>query len=255
MNKLKLVQQNFDRAAADYLKLAKLQNTTAQKLVAQMSNYLNSPEQIILDLGSGAGTFNHQVSTPPNPIVSLDISRAMLKQNHLIPAINADAACIPLKDNSVDLVISNLMLQWPENKHQVFSEINRILKPDGILIFVTLIKPSLHQLIDSFANIDNQKHTLDFLSSTEYKKFLVNTGFMINNQQQWDETFYFNDILSLFRHFGKSGTSLPSAQRNGLGGKSTINKLEQIYPRNKNGLLALSYHYLMVTAHLGKWNN
>ena len=157
MNKLKLVQQNFDRAAANYLKLAKLQNTTAQKLVAQMSNHLNSPEQIILDLGSGAGTFNHQVTTPQNLIISLDVSRAMLRQNHLMPAINADAAYIPLKDNSVDLIISNLMLQWPENKPQLFGEINRILKPNGVLVFTTLIKPSLHQLIDSFANIDNQK--------------------------------------------------------------------------------------------------
>jgi malonyl-CoA O-methyltransferase len=248
MNKIKLVQQNFDRAAANYLKLAKLQNTTAQKLVAQMSNHLNSPEQIILDLGSGAGTFNHQVTTPQNLIISLDVSRAMLRQNHLMPAINADAAYIPLKDNSVDLIISNLMLQWPENKPQVFGEINRILKPNGVLVFTTLIKPSLHQLIDSFANIDNQKHTLDFLSSAEYQDLLLNSGFTINNQQQWCETFYFSDILSLFRHFGKSGTSLPAAQRNGLGGKSTINKLEQIYPRDKDGF-ALSYHYLMLTTH------
>ncbi len=248
MNNLKLIQQNFDRAAANYLKLAKLQNTTAQKLVAQMSNHLNSPEQIILDLGSGAGTFNHQVSTPQNLIISLDVSRAMLKQNHLMPAINADAAYLPLQDNSVDLIISNLMLQWPENKPQVFGEINRILKPNGVLVFTTLIKPSLHQLIDSFANIDNQKHTLDFLSSAEYQDLLLNSGFTINNQQQWCETFYFSDILSLFRHFGKSGTSLPVAQRNGLGGKSTINKLEQIYPRDKDGF-ALSYHYLMLTTH------
>ena len=249
MNKLKLIQQNFDRAAANYLKLAKLQNTTAQKLVAQMSNHLNSPEQIILDLGSGTGTFNHQVSTPPNLIISLDLSRAMLRQNSSSNAINADAAYLPLKDNSVDIVISNLMLQWPENKQQVFGEINRILKPNGILVFTTLIKPSLHQLIDSFASIDNQKHTLDFLNCAEYQDLLLNSGFIINDQQQWCETFYFSDILSLFRHFGKSGTSLPAAQRNGLGGKSTINKLEQIYPRNNDGLLALSYHYLMLTAH------
>lgn len=249
MNKLKLIQQNFDRAAASYLKLAKLQNTTAQKLVAQMNNLLNSPEQIILDLGSGAGTFNHQVSTPVNLIISLDLSCAMLRQNSSSNAINADAAYLPLKDNSVDIVISNLMLQWPENKRQVFSEINRILKPNGTLIFTTLVKPSLHQLINSFANIDNQKHTLDFLNCTEYQYLLVNSGFTIDDQQQWCETFYFSDILSLFRHFGKSGTSLPSAQRNGLGGKSIINKLEQIYPRNKSDLLALSYHYLMLTAH------
>lgn len=249
MNKLKLIQQNFDRAAASYLKLAKLQNTTAQKLVAQMSNHLNSPKQIILDLGAGAGTFNHQVSTPSNPILSLDLSCAMLRQNSSSNAINADAAYLPLKENSIDIVISNLMLQWPENKQQVFGEINRILKPNGTLIFTTLVKPSLHQLIDSFAKIDNQQHTLDFLSSTEYQDLLVNSGFTINDQQQWCETFYFSDILSLFRHFGKSGTSLPAAQRNGLGGKSTINKLEQIYPRNKNDLLALSYHYLMLSAH------
>jgi malonyl-CoA O-methyltransferase len=129
MNKLKLIQQNFDRAAANYLKLAKLQNTTAQKLVAQMSNCLNSPEQIILDLGSGAGTFNHQVSTPPNLIISLDVSRAMLKQNHLMTAINADAAYIPLKNNSVDIVISNLMLQWPEDNIKHLAKLSVFSSP------------------------------------------------------------------------------------------------------------------------------
>ena len=154
-----------------------------------MNNLLNSPEQIILDLGSGAGTFNHQVSTPVNLIISLDLSCAMLRQNSSNNAINADAAYLPLKDNSVDIVISNLMLQWPENKRQVFSEINRILKPNGTLIFTTLVKPSLHQLINSFANIDNQKTYFRFLNCTEYQYLLVNSGFTIDDQQQWCETF------------------------------------------------------------------
>ncbi|MEK9231712.1 class I SAM-dependent methyltransferase, partial [Escherichia coli] len=47
----------------------------------------------------------------------------------------ADITNLPFNDNSFDLVISNFGVQLFYNIEQSFSEISRILKPDGIFSF------------------------------------------------------------------------------------------------------------------------
>ncbi len=38
---------------------------------------------------------------------------------------------IPIEDNTVDLVISNCVINLTTDKESTFNEINRILKPNG----------------------------------------------------------------------------------------------------------------------------
>ena len=46
-----------------------------------------------------------------------------------------DLAALGLKDNSVDVVVSNCVINLSPDKHRVFSEIFRVLKPGGELYF------------------------------------------------------------------------------------------------------------------------
>ena len=48
--------------------------------------------------------------------------------------VQADAEQVPLADGSVDLIVSNLMLQWC-NPDSVFAEFRRVLAPQGLLCF------------------------------------------------------------------------------------------------------------------------
>lgn len=241
---LQLIQQNFNRAANTYLTHAELQSRSARKLILAAQQHLDQGAQIILDLGSGPGTFRQQHLTPTKQVISLDLSLNMLKLATNSNRVNADAAYLPFASQSIDIIISNLMLQWPLNKSQVFNEISRVLKPTGKLIFTTLIQPSLNELKQSWAQIDNQAHTLEFLTSNDYHEFANRAGLGLIKQETWQEKLFFDDLLSLFKHFSQTGTSLPKATTKGLGGKQQFQQLSKLYPREANRL-PLSYHYLI----------
>lgn len=241
-----LIQQNFNRASSSYLTHAVIQNNTAKKLMQQALAYIDSSTQIILDLGAGPGTLAHsnlQLKFS-NPIIALDISLNMLKASSYPAKINADATNLPLENNSIDIIVSNLMLQWPQNKQAVFDEISRILKPNGKIIFTTLIDPSLNELNSSWSQLDDKRHTLEFLSIRQYTDLARQSKLKLLKQITWHEKLFFKDLLSLFKHFSQTGTSLPKATQQGLGGKNRLKSLEKIYPRETLGL-PLSYHYLI----------
>ena len=60
--------------------------------------------------------------------------------------IVADARHLPLSAGSIDLVFSNLMLQWCNEPDQVFAEAGRVLRPNGLFIFTTLGPDTLKEL-------------------------------------------------------------------------------------------------------------
>ena len=90
----------------------------------------------------------------------------------------------------------------------------------------TLIKPSLYELQDSWAQIDNEQHTLNFLNEECYTKLFKEVGFAIEQKDNWSQTFYFDNIFSLFRNFKLTGSNL-SKSNAGLGGKQKLYQLEK----------------------------
>ena len=245
-----LIQANFNQAAKSYITHALLQKKPAQKIIAQLPTY--ALKDYILDLGSGPGTLCHQPDSAFQPIL-YDISLQMLKSGRCekyIPAVNGEAAYLPFASDSINTIISNLMLQWPEDKSAVFSEIQRILKPNGILIFTTLISPSLWQLRHGWQKLDTRQHTLNFLSSEAYAKLCLKSGLSLLHCECWAEQLCFPDIQALFQHFKLTGTSMPKSDcSTGLGGKNLLAQLNKVYPAiDKNGFLQLSYHFQMIIA-------
>lgn len=97
----------------------------------------------VLDLGSGAGNdcfIAMRETGPEGKVIGLDMTQEMIdKAEHNKKAIGAenvefilgDIENIPLPDNSVDVVISNCVLNLVPDKDKAFSEIYRVLKPGG----------------------------------------------------------------------------------------------------------------------------
>jgi arsenite methyltransferase len=101
------------------------------------------PNEIILDIGCGAG-FDMLVAwlsgSKEKTIFGIDITDAMLEKakknaNTLgaknINVLKGYAEKIPLPDASVDVVISNGVINLCTDKLQVYKEIHRVLKPGG----------------------------------------------------------------------------------------------------------------------------
>jgi malonyl-CoA O-methyltransferase len=60
--------------------------------------------------------------------------------------VNADVRALPLKDGSLDLVWSNLMLHWLDDPLSAFKELHRVLAVDGLWTFAALGPDTLKEL-------------------------------------------------------------------------------------------------------------
>jgi len=130
-------------------KYPKLYQNLAFTISKEITNEPKKP--IILDLGSGPGLLNKEIKKliPNSIIYSLDASIKMLKNAdkchyksdyEQINGILSIAENIPLKSNSIDILVSRFSLSYWKKPRTAISEINRVLKPGGKLILETLNK-------------------------------------------------------------------------------------------------------------------
>ncbi|HWJ92056.1 MAG TPA: arsenite methyltransferase [Flavisolibacter sp.] len=100
-------------------------------------------DDTVVDLGSGAGNdaFIARQETGENgKVIGIDFTPAMLERSrknaeargfHNVEFRQGDIEDMPLTSNTADVVVSNCVLNLVPNKHKVFSEIFRVLKPGG----------------------------------------------------------------------------------------------------------------------------
>jgi SAM-dependent methyltransferase len=102
-----------------------------------------NPGETVLDLGSGGGIdvlLSARRVGPTGKVFGLDMTDEMLalanENKQRAGATNVEflrgrIESIPLPSNSVDVVISNCVINLSANKDKVFAEVFRILKPGG----------------------------------------------------------------------------------------------------------------------------
>lgn len=120
--------------------VAEEKNFTTQFQLEEFSQYVNK-NSVILDIGCGYGrTLNELHQAGFNNLIGIDYSEEMIKRGKkLYPKINfkvANGAKLDIESNSVDSVILLGVLTctaYNEDQKNLISEVNRILKPEGII--------------------------------------------------------------------------------------------------------------------------
>jgi malonyl-CoA O-methyltransferase len=154
----------------------------------------------VIDAGCGAGADLAllQKDFPAAQIIGIDGAEAMVgaarapasvlaSLNSLLGKLlpgkaGVDLLCgdfgdLPLGQNSIDLIWSNLALHWHPQPDRVFAEWRRVLRVEGLLMFSTFGPDTFRELRRAFAAADDTPHTLPFVDMHDFGDQLVEVGF------------------------------------------------------------------------------
>ncbi|MDF1762081.1 MAG: methyltransferase domain-containing protein [Oleibacter sp.] len=252
------VAKQFSRAANSYDKAASVQHYALQQLLVGLPSKPERPALSghWLDIGCGTGAaFAPLRALGVTTLTGIDLAEGMLsvaKQKQLADALLlADADALPLDDNSIDGVFSNLMLQWSETPLATLQEWRRVLKTDGQLAFTTLLPGTQQELKDAWWAVDQGTHVNEFTAADTLLTSLEQAGFAVHQQMTECWVDDYDDLAQLLRGLKQIGaTNVNSGRRSGLGGRRQLQQLAAHYPtRYRDGKAVLPVSYQILTVH------
>lgn len=232
------VRAGFDAAAADYDAVAVVQAEVRKRLLERLELFRIAPRRI-LDAGCGTGHGARALLERYRRagLVALDLAPGMLAAARRrrpwlrrLDPVCADAAALPLADASVDLVFSNLMLQWCNEPDQVFSEFRRVLRPDGLLLFTTFGPDTLKELRAAWRAADGATHVSRFIDMHDLGDALLRAGLAEPVMDAEHLTVTYADVRALMRDLKTMGARNATAGRSrALTGRRRLAAVEAHY--------------------------
>jgi len=236
------VARAFGRAALHYDRHAELQRLSGDALLAL------APAQTgdkLLDAGCGTGWYSRTWRQRGKQVTALDLSPQMLQQaranNVAQHYLAGDIDALPFANASMDVVWSNLVVQWSDNLRAALHQFKRVLHPEGCLLFSTLSAGSLHEVHQAWSHIDDVAHANRFLSEQEITAACVEQGLHCQAQVI---TMHFPDALSAMRSLkGIGATHLHAGREGHLLTRQRLAQLEKHWPQDAQGF-RMSYHLM-----------
>lgn len=148
------------------------------------------PGEVVLDLGSGGGIdvlLSARRVGPTGRAYGLDMTDDMLalaRQNQLkagienVEFLKGEIEHIPLPDASVDVIISNCVINLSGDKRSVLAEAFRVLKPGGRFAVSDVVvrgevPPAIRQSVELWIGC-----VAGALEETEFRRLMAETGFL-----------------------------------------------------------------------------
>ena len=236
----------FNKASNDYDDHAFLQKEIALRL-NQKLNTISSKADIILDLGAGTGLLSQQLTKrfSDSKIICLDFAQQSLKHNPSSNKICANANYLPLLDNSVDMITSNLMMQWCPNLSTLFSECFRVLKNNGLFLFSTFGPDTLKELKKSWSIVDDKTHVNTFIDMHDIGDQMLQNGFQNPVMEMETLTLTYQTVIDLLRDLKAIGAQTVTKRSKPLTGKNRFQLMIKMYESYKNnGKLPATYEVI-----------
>jgi malonyl-CoA O-methyltransferase len=249
------LRRAFERAAQTYDASAVLQQEVGRRMLERLALIRLRPRQI-LDVGAGTGQGSQALLRRYRGarLIALDIALAMLGRVRARcgrlrrPAlVCADAEALPIADGRIDLIYSNLTLQWCNDTERTLREFKRVLAPGGLLLFTTLGPDTLSELRQSWADADALPHVNRFLDLHDIGDALLRSGFSDPVMDRENLTLTYPDTRRLMQDLKQIGAQNKiQGRRRGLTGKQRLERFRQAYEafRLPDGRLPASYEVL-----------
>ena len=235
------VRHAFSRAASSYNAAATLQHAVEAHLLDSLDYLGERTPQVVLDVGSGTGraATAMQKRWPKARVLALDLAMPMLRQTQkqrwrplqrTVHGLCGDARRLPLADSCIDVLFSNLCLQWVDDLPAVFAGFRRVLRPGGLLLVSTFGPRTLHELRDAFSSADDLPHVSPFAGIAQFGDALMASGFRDPVLDRDITTTRYPDLPALMRELRAIGaTNALQSRRHTLTGKMRFARAQQTY--------------------------
>jgi len=245
------VRQSFSRSAADYDQVAVLQREIGKRMLERL-DYVKLEPDVVLDAGAGTGHCSDGLIRRYKKarVLSLDFALPMLHQAgkrgrwlRRPTCVCGDIEQLPLADQSVDLVFSNVAIQWCINLEQTFAEFLRVLKPEGLLMFSTFGPDTLKELRTAWSQVDQTPHTSEFVDMHDIGDVLVQQQFadpVIDAERMLLTYDKVSGLVKDLKTLGAHNASI-NRQRGMTGKKRWLAMVEAYEQFRKDGYLPASY--------------
>ncbi len=240
------IKTAFNKASANYNAHAFLQKEIGSRL-AQKLRVISTNTEAILDLGSGTGLLTTQLQTshPNAQIICLDFARLMLKKNPANHKICANAYALPLADNSVNMIASNLMIQWCPDLETLFYECHRVLKNDGLLLFSSFGTDTLKELKKSWSMVDDKPHVNTFMDMHDIGDQLLQSAFQSPVMEMETLTLTYQKVSDLLQDIKAIGAQTVDNRSKSLTGKNKFQLMTKMYETYRTqGKLPATYEVI-----------
>jgi malonyl-CoA O-methyltransferase len=252
------IGRSFGAAAQGYDAVAGLQRAVGRELLRLCPNECATAPALILDIGTGTGYCAARLveSYPEARVLALDVSEGMLRvalerigRSLRAGYLCADAAALPFPDRSIDLVISNLAIQWCPDPAAVFCEFRRVLKPGGRLLFSSFGPETLTELRQAFAAVDRYSHVNDFVPGPELERLLGAAGFCEVATAAEVRSMAYSGVAELMRELKSLGAHNVTAGRpRNLTGRRAFERMIEAYPgRRGDGGIRASFEIILAS--------
>jgi malonyl-CoA O-methyltransferase len=242
----RLARRSFEQAATTYDAAAVLQNEVCMRMLTRL-DYIKADPAVVLDAGSGTGNAVGGLLAryPRARVVALDLALAMARRSRArrpwwkglldgraarLTAVCGDMERLPLATGRVDMIWSNLALQWMADPKRAFAEMHRVLAPGGLLLFSSFGPDTLKELRAAFQGIDRNTHVHRFIDMHDVGDLLIASGFADPVMDMETVTLTYSGVRELMHDLKAIGArNMTLGRRAGLGGKSLLERVARNY--------------------------
>lgn len=240
----------FERAAGTYDNSAVLQREIANRMLERLDLIKRRP-RLVLDVGCGTGYCGHALEKryKSTRVLGLDIAHTMVqtartKASRLTRQrfVCGDAETLPVAAASIDMLVSNLTLQWCDPQ-TVLNEFARVLRPGGVLMFSSFGPDTLQELRTAWRSVDDRRHVHVFIDMHDLGDALVRAGFADPVMDVEHFTLTYPDVMTVLHDLKNLGAHNVSLDRHrGLTGKAHFARFKSAYETHaRDGLIPASY--------------
>ena len=240
----------FDRARS-FESACFIHDETRSRLLERLELVRLDP-RLAVDLGSATGRGAEGLAGryPNARVLAVDTSVGMLRAAaanaaERFDAVAGDAAALPLRAGSVDVLLANLVLPW-SRPDRLFAEAARVLADGGALLFATLGPDSLQEVRTAFAAVDDRIHVHAAFDMHDLGDLALAAGLAepVLDVDRIEVTYA--DVASLMRDLrAAGGVNVAGGRRRTLTGPRRWSRFVEHLPRGADGRFAVTMELIL----------